>query len=175
MKLVSQAAKLLFIAAPIAAQTTSETFLYSILPTDVLTPLPTPAQSGCPTVTELSLCPSCAGEAPQCLEVATLTQSCGCPTSVTTESFTFGCEKGTCPRVGCSTSYTIISGEEACTGSAGVSATAATTASVTATTQATTAATGSQAGTASVPSGSSTSASATPNAAGRLAVPFKFW
>ncbi|KAL0782195.1 hypothetical protein CaCOL14_000102 [Colletotrichum acutatum] len=173
----------IYIAAPIAAQTSSESFLYSILPTDSLTPLPTPVplptvvEDGCPTATELSLCPSCTGEAPQCVTVSTLTQSCGCPSAAATETFTFGCDKSACPRVGCSTSYTIVSGEEACTGSASVSATAATTdvVTVTTTTQATTAATGSQAGTASGASGSSASPSATPNAAGRLAIPFKFW
>ncbi|KAK1470497.1 hypothetical protein CCUS01_06262 [Colletotrichum cuscutae] len=183
MKVISQVATLFFVAAPIVAQTSSESFLYSILPTDSLTPLPTPVplptvvEDGCPTATELSLCPSCTGEAPQCVTVSALTQSCGCPSAAATETFTFGCDKNACPRVGCSTSYTIVSGEEACTGSVSVSATAATTDVVTVTTtnQATTAATVSQASTASGASGSSASASATPNAAGRLAIPFKFW
>ncbi|EFQ34456.1 uncharacterized protein GLRG_09600 [Colletotrichum graminicola M1.001] len=182
MKFTKQFSAIVFIAGPTAAQSTSD--LYSILPIDLTASVTLPVESGgtasaCPTVTEVTeSCATC--PVPQCLTVSTLTQSCGCPTPVLTEYVSIPC-RNPCARVGCSTSYTIIPGEESCGGTGG-SGTATVTASVTrsttvAVTSTETPGTGSGAAT-ETGSGASTSAassSPTPNAARRLGVPFKFW
>ncbi|KAK1997016.1 hypothetical protein LX36DRAFT_658058 [Colletotrichum falcatum] len=181
MKFTKQLSAIAFIAAPIAAQSTSD--LYSILPIDLTASMTLPVETdipdtSCPTVTEVTgSCASC--PAPQCLTVSTLTQSCGCPTPVLTEYRSIPC-RDPCARVGCSTSYTVVPGEESCDGAG--SGTANATSPVTESTTVTAASTETP-GTGTVSptetgSGASTSAassSATPNAARRLGVPFKFW
>ncbi|KAK1589805.1 uncharacterized protein LY79DRAFT_556345 [Colletotrichum navitas] len=181
MKFTKQFSAIVFIAGPIAAQSTSD--LYSILPIDLTASVTLPVEtdgtgSACPTVTEVTeSCATC--PVPQCLTVSTLTQSCGCPTPVLTEYVSIPC-RNPCARVGCSTSYTIIPGEESCGGTG--SGTATVTASVTGSTTVTATSTetlGTETGAATeTGSGASTltaSSSPTPNAARRLGVPFKFW
>ncbi|KZL63283.1 hypothetical protein CI238_11975 [Colletotrichum incanum] len=186
MKFTKQLAAIVFVATPIAAQTTSD--LYSLLPIDLTASVTLPVEtdgtdSGCPTVTEVAeRCATC--PVPQCLTVLTLTQSCGCPTPAPTEYLSLPC-RDVCGRIGCSTSYTVIPGEESCDGSGSGTATATEgvptlsvteSATVTATpTEATATGTDSPTGTVSGATSSAASSSATPNAARRLGVPFKFW
>ncbi|KAK2031161.1 hypothetical protein LX32DRAFT_287854 [Colletotrichum zoysiae] len=183
MRFTKQFSAVVFIVGPIAAQSTSD--LYSILPIDLTASVTLPVEtvstgSSCPTVTEVTeSCATC--PVPQCLTVSTVTQSCGCPTPVLTEYLSIPC-KNPCARVGCSTSYTVIPGEESCDGTGSGTATVTASGTVTGSTVATATSTGaSGTGTGSATgtgSGASTSAapsSATPNAARRLGVPFKFW
>ncbi|GKT57897.1 hypothetical protein ColTof4_09877 [Colletotrichum tofieldiae] len=190
MKFTSQLSAIVLVssAAPIAAQTTSD--LYSLLPIDLTASVTLPVEtdgtgSGCPTVTEVAeRCATC--PVPQCLTILTLTQSCGCPTPAPTEYLSLSC-RDVCGRIGCSTSYTVIPGEESCDGSGGGTATAPATegvstlsvtesATVTAApTEGTVTGTDSSTGTGSGAASSAASSSATPNAARRLGVPFKFW
>ncbi|KAK2049727.1 hypothetical protein LZ31DRAFT_548913 [Colletotrichum somersetense] len=183
MRFTKHFSAIVFIAGPIAAQSTPD--LYSILPIDLTASVTLPVEtvstgSSCPTVTEVTeSCATC--PVPQCLTVSTLTQSCGCPTPVLTEYLSIPC-KNPCARVGCSTSYTVIPGEESCDATGGGTATVTASATVTGSTIVTATstgasgtATGSASGTASGASTSAASSSATPNAARRLGVPFKFW
>lgn len=72
---------------------------------------PTP-QTGCPTVTATrELCQTCA--IPLCLGLATVTQSCGCPSAIPTVYLDFPC-KDNCKGVWCSTSYAIVTATETC-------------------------------------------------------------
>ncbi|GKT46350.1 uncharacterized protein ColSpa_06531 [Colletotrichum spaethianum] len=184
MKFTKQLSAIIFVAAPIAAQTTTD--VYSVLPIDLTASVTLPVEtdgtdSGCPTVTEVAeRCATC--PVPQCLTVLTLTQSCGCPTPAPTEYLSLQC-RDVCGRIGCSTSYTVIPGEESCDGSGSGTATvtatevASTDSTTVAATPTETTATGTDPST-GVGSGAITSeasSSATPNAAGRLRVPFKFW
>ncbi|KZL69185.1 hypothetical protein CT0861_03908 [Colletotrichum tofieldiae] len=167
MKFTGQLSAIVLFAAPIAAQTTSD--LYSLLPIDLTASVTLPVEtdgtgSGCPTVTE----------------------SCGCPTPAPTEYLSLSC-RDVCGRIGCSTSYTVIPGEESCDGSGGGTVTAPATegvstlsvtesATVTAApTEGTVTGTDSPTGAGSGAVSSAASSSATPNAARRLGVPFKFW
>ncbi|KAK0750651.1 hypothetical protein B0T18DRAFT_390034 [Schizothecium vesticola] len=76
-------------------------------------PPPTP-QTGCPTVTATrELCQTCA--VPMCLGLATVTQSCGCPSAVPTVYLDFPC-KDNCKGVWCSTSYSVVTATGSCTG-----------------------------------------------------------
>ncbi|KAK2013299.1 hypothetical protein LZ32DRAFT_658100 [Colletotrichum eremochloae] len=181
MKFTKHFSAIVFIAAPIAAQSTSD--LYSILPIDLTASMTLPVEtdgtdSPCPTVTEVTEgCATC--PTPQCLTVSTLTQSCGCPTPVLTEYLSIPC-RNPCARVGCSTSYTVVPGEESCdgTGSGTATGTASVTESITVTATSTAApgtGTGSATETGSAASTSAAFSSPTPNAARRLGVPFKFW
>ncbi|KAK6222558.1 hypothetical protein QIS74_04260 [Colletotrichum tabaci] len=192
MKFTKHLSPIIFVAAPIAAQTASESDLYSLLPIDLPPSVTLPVETdgigtdgGCPTVTEVAeRCATC--PTPHCLSVVTLTQSCGCPTPAPTEYITLSCRE-ICARIGCSTSYTVVPGEVSCDGSG--SGTTATTATATVTevvptvsvTESTTLAasvteSGSPTGTGTGTGASaSASGSPTPNAARRLGVPFKFW
>ncbi|KAK1978300.1 hypothetical protein LZ30DRAFT_599444 [Colletotrichum cereale] len=181
MKFTKQFSAIVFVAAPIAAQSTSD--LYSLLPIDLTASITLPVETdvtepSCPTVTEVTeSCATC--PAPQCLTVSTLTQSCGCPSPVLTEFLSIPC-RNPCARVGCSVSYTVIPGEEPCdgTGSDTATATASVTDSMTATATSTGTpgtGTGSATETGSGASTSAASGSPTPNAAGRLGIPLKFW
>ncbi|KAH9240629.1 hypothetical protein K456DRAFT_1081969 [Colletotrichum gloeosporioides 23] len=164
-------------AVPIVAQASSNV-LSDTTVLRTITSSPVSPQTGCPTATEtLEICSTCM--VLQCITISTLTHGCGCPTPVPTEYISFPC-KGTCGRIGCSTSYTFISGEVACDGTQSGSAAPGTTTStigpgtVTTTAEAT-GETGQSTGSGSQASGSAISPTAAPNAAGRLAVPFRFW
>jgi len=77
-------------------------------------PPPPASQTGCPTVTATrELCQTCA--VPLCLGLATVTQSCGCPTPVPTGYLDFPC-KDNCKGIWCSTSYAIVTATETCSG-----------------------------------------------------------
>ncbi|TDZ31107.1 hypothetical protein C8035_v001471 [Colletotrichum spinosum] len=161
-------------ALPIAAQSLTAVTTQTLNP--FITEPTLVAQDGCPTVTETAeTCATC--PALQCITISTLTHSCGCPTPALTAFLNFPC-KGVCGRVGCSTSYTVLPGEVSC-GSDSASATGVT-ASATLTptetvVQPTTATGASDPGTGGGGQSATTAAAATPNAAGRVAVPFKFW
>ncbi|KAK0623860.1 hypothetical protein B0T14DRAFT_404042, partial [Immersiella caudata] len=75
---------------------------------------PTPSvQTGCPTVTATrELCATCA--IPLCLGLATVTQSCGCPSVIPTVYLDFPCEDK-CKGVWCSTSYATVTATDLCT------------------------------------------------------------
>ncbi|TQN68833.1 hypothetical protein CSHISOI_06635 [Colletotrichum shisoi] len=187
MKFTKHISPIIFVAAPIAAQTASESDLYSLLPIDLPPSVTLPVETdgigtdggGCPTVTSVAeRCATC--PTPHCLSVVNLTQSCGCPTPAPTEYITLSCRE-ICARIGCSTSYAVVPGEVSCDGS--VSGTDAATATATATvTEVVPTASVTESGSpteSGTESGAGASASAsgspTPNAARRLGVPFKFW
>ncbi|KAH6851354.1 hypothetical protein B0I37DRAFT_133936 [Chaetomium sp. MPI-CAGE-AT-0009] len=71
------------------------------------TPIPSlPTAPACASVTATrELCTTC--PVPACLQVSTITQSCGCPTPVPTVHLDFPCEAG-CDGIWCSTSYAIV-------------------------------------------------------------------
>ncbi|KAK4130821.1 hypothetical protein BT67DRAFT_389927, partial [Trichocladium antarcticum] len=116
-------------------------------------------QTGCPTVTATrELCTTCA--VPACLALATVTQSCGCPTPVPTVQLDFPCASG-CGGLWCSTSYAIVTVSD-CPGES-TAITLAPNATVSRPRPS---------GTSSTPS-SSTTASA--NGAGMMRVPFRLW
>jgi hypothetical protein len=115
-------------------------------------------QTGCPTVTVTGeLCSTC--PVPACLGIATVTQSCGCPAVMPTVTLNFPCASS-CSGVWCSTSYATAT---ATCGGGGE---------------------GTMTHSSSLPTnnGNSTisgtrppSPTVSPNAAGRLAVPFWGW
>jgi hypothetical protein len=77
---------------------------------------PAPTQTGCPTVTATrELCTTC--PVPACLGLATLTQSCGCPSAIPTVYLDFPCADN-CKGVWCSTSYDVVTATGECSGSA---------------------------------------------------------
>ncbi|TLD11853.1 hypothetical protein PspLS_11264 [Pyricularia sp. CBS 133598] len=64
-----------------------------------------PIQTGCPTATATGIqCSTCI--VPACLRISTITQSCGCPTPVPTQTLDWPCEGG-CSGLSCSTSYVV--------------------------------------------------------------------
>lgn len=70
---------------------------------------PKPPQTGCPTVTlTSSICGTCA--APECVQLESLTKSCGCPSAVPTVFVDFPC--GSCAGLGCAASHVFV--EESC-------------------------------------------------------------
>ncbi|KAK1833034.1 hypothetical protein QBC39DRAFT_403424 [Podospora conica] len=76
-------------------------------------PPPATTQTGCPTVTATrELCATCA--IPLCLGLATVTQSCGCPSAVPTVYLDFPCEDN-CKGVWCTTSYSVVTASGTCT------------------------------------------------------------
>ncbi|KAH9437596.1 hypothetical protein MCOR02_001251 [Pyricularia oryzae] len=64
-----------------------------------------PMQTGCPTATTTGVrCSTCI--VPACLHISTITQSCGCPTPVPTQTLDWPCEGG-CGGLSCATSYVV--------------------------------------------------------------------
>lgn len=94
---------------------TTHTYDHSVTGTTISAgppPLPT-TQTGCPTVTATrELCQTC--PVPLCLGLATVTQSCGCPSAVPTVYLDFPC-KDNCKGVWCSTSYSVVTATGSCT------------------------------------------------------------
>ncbi|KAL2265109.1 hypothetical protein VTJ83DRAFT_6209 [Remersonia thermophila] len=131
---------------------TATTITVTNLPTE------TSAQTGCPTVTATrELCTTC--PVPMCLGLATVTQSCGCPTPIPTVYLDFPCASG-CAGVHCSTSYSIVTVTGCAEDGTGSGTTSPPTES-TATSQ---------------PSATTSTRSVVEvNAAGRARVPFRLW
>ncbi|TLS28080.1 hypothetical protein PpBr36_00076 [Pyricularia pennisetigena] len=86
----------------------------SIQPTTVTPPtaatgsltVTAPIQTGCPTVTTTGIqCSTCV--VPACLQISTVTQSCGCPTPVPTQTVNWPCQGG-CGGLSCATSYVVV-------------------------------------------------------------------
>ena len=122
-------------------------------------PLP-PSQIGCHTVTATrELCASC--PVPACLGLATVTQSCGCPTPIPTVYLDFPCSNE-CEGIWCSTSYDVVTASGTCEGAGGSSAHTTPTATPNGTTSART-------------SSTSTTSFLSVNAAGRMEVPWARW
>ncbi|KAK3905383.1 hypothetical protein C8A05DRAFT_12787, partial [Staphylotrichum tortipilum] len=119
------------------------------------------SQTGCPTVTATrELCTTC--PVPACLGLATITQSCGCPTPIPTIFRDFPCALG-CSGIWCSTSYTTVMASY-CPGDGSE----VTSEPATRTPQPSGTSTGSSVGTSSTPTVSV-------NAAGKLQVPLWLW
>ncbi|KAF6828321.1 hypothetical protein CPLU01_08596 [Colletotrichum plurivorum] len=177
MKPLSQIIAIIALVAPAAAQTpTGGSFT-----TGTLNPLPSLTINPviCPTETlTLDVCATCA--VPQCITVSTLTRPCGCPTPGPTTFLEFPC-RGTCGRIGCTTSYVFVSGEVPCDATASgpvtptVVATVTTTETVASETETETTSATPTTITTTVSGEAATATTATPNAGGRLAVPFRFW
>lgn len=140
-----------------------QTAIITTIQTAPTGPPPNPtAQTGCPTVTATrELCTTC--PIPLCLGLATVTQSCGCPSTIPTVYLDFPCSES-CKGVLCSTSYDIVTATEKCdgpkpTGGPGFG-------------NGTTTTTLTPSLTMTLPTGSiSTSSAVTVNRAGRMAIP----
>ncbi|KAL2142044.1 hypothetical protein VTI28DRAFT_1614 [Corynascus sepedonium] len=93
-----------FLAPLIKAQGEDEPGTASTTPTPSL-----PTAPACASVTATrEVCTTC--PVPACLQLATITQSCGCPTPVPTVYLDFPCSSG-CGGIWCSTSYAIVTAE----------------------------------------------------------------
>lgn len=137
-------------------------------------PPPTPSkQTGCPTVTATrELCATC--PIPLCLGLATVTQSCGCPSVIPTVYLDFPCSDK-CKGVWCSTSYATVTATEKCTStSTSGPATTTTTFTVPPTYPGSTS-TGGGGGKSTSSTSTTTRSVVTANAAGRMEVPWARW
>ncbi|KAH6613234.1 hypothetical protein F5144DRAFT_499736 [Chaetomium tenue] len=145
---------------------TAVAFLFPDDEPNTTTPIPTlPTAPACASVTATrELCTTCV--VPACLEIATITQSCGCPTPVPTVHLDFPCEAG-CDGIWCSTSYAIVT-MDGCVTDGPSPTDSPTTVSEPITT------TFAPNGTVTTGAPTSSSSIAT-NAAGRMRVPFMLW
>lgn len=120
------------------------------------------SQVGCPTVTATGeLCTTC--PVPACLGLATITQSCGCPTAIPTVFVDFPCASG-CSGIWCSTSYAIVTASD-CSEGVSSSPSPRPTGEVTSTLLPN----------ATTSSSTSSQSTVSANAAARMKAPFRLW